>query len=204
MEHEEPTTTPIEATPGQSVLENHLGRRRFLKGIGYGSLALAGTGLLTGWYGQTSTHAVSLVTSPWEAAPVLLRVSDAVKPGELLTIYGEGIGGDGLQISLAEAHGNPVPETPPGDAFSLSPVFTDPEGHFASVVLPATREAGTYHLWVKNSYGWSKPILLNGAGVCGAMEQKSGLGESGKTGDLLTTFLLHYRPLDYHKLVTLL
>ena len=32
----------------------------------------------------------------WTAAPVILRVSDAVKPGDTLGVYGEGLSGDRL------------------------------------------------------------------------------------------------------------
>jgi hypothetical protein len=111
----------------------------------------------------SSLISLTVNPKPWTVPPTLLRISDAVKPGELFTIYGEGMRGNGLQISLAEANGNSPPAVPPAGAFSVTPVVVDSAGHFASAVLPTTREAGTYHVWVKNPYGWSKPILLNGA-----------------------------------------
>jgi hypothetical protein len=164
MKDAEQMTETTEITQEQEAQGQTLQRRQFLKGMGYTGLALAGSGLLAwGADSLSEAQAASAAALAWEAAPVLLRVSDAIKPGDLLTIYGEGIGGDDLQIALAEANGNQTPAEPPHDAFTLVPVFVGPDGHFASVVLPATREAGTYHIWVKNSYGWSQPILLNGA-----------------------------------------
>lgn len=146
--------------------ESHpFGRRRFLQGIGYGSLALGGAGLLGVWENQPTAHAATLTTTPWTAAPVLLRVTDAVKPGDLLTIYGEGLtsSSNHLLIAVAPVDGPQIPAQPLRNARQLSVLIGDPDGHFVSTVLPTTSRPGTHFVWVRNDHGWSRPILLNGA-----------------------------------------
>jgi hypothetical protein len=149
----DPLTESQASRPLFSQLD-HLGRRRFLQGMGYTGLALAGSGLLPwGADSLSETQAAPAAALAWTQPAVLLRVSDAVKPGEMFTVYGEGIQGPNLQIFLSEA----------GHNITLAPVFTDPGGHFATAVLPANELAGIYHLTVKNNYGSSNSVLLNGA-----------------------------------------
>jgi hypothetical protein len=92
-------------------------------------------------------------------APIVFRATDAVKPGELLTVYGEGITPAGIQLAVDSTHA----AQPTENATALNIVQTDPEGHFAIAQLPADLPAGAYHLWVKNPAGWSNPLKLNAA-----------------------------------------
>jgi hypothetical protein len=92
-------------------------------------------------------------------APIVFRVTDAVKPGELVTVYGEGITPREIRVAADAIHA----ARPTENATMLDIVQTDPEGHFAVAQLPADLPAGSYHLWVKNSAGWSNPIKLNAA-----------------------------------------
>jgi len=93
------------------------------------------------------------------AAPIVFRVTDAVKPGELVTVYGEGITPRGIQVAADATHA----ARPSESATILDIVQTDPEGHFAIAQLPADLPAGAYLLWVKNPAGWSNAIKLNAA-----------------------------------------
>lgn len=116
------------------------------------------------YLGAQATVQLKVKSIPWQQPPKLLRISDAVKPGEIITIYGEGILGDMLEIAIEENkgyHGNS--NAPTNKARKLSLVQTDPEGHFAVTVLPEDMKAGCYNIWIKNDYGWSYPIQLNAA-----------------------------------------
>ena len=93
------------------------------------------------------------------ASPIVFRVTDAVKPGELLTVYGEGLTPDGIQVAVDATPAWRPTET----AITLDIVQTDPEGHFAIAHLPVDMQAGGYNVWVKNRAGWSNPIKLNAA-----------------------------------------
>lgn len=164
MEQGKPLTTVTENNLEQVCLENNVSRRRFLQGMGYSSLALAGAGMLDLW-AAPDVHAASLTTTPWTDVPILLRVTDAVKPGDLLTIYGEGLqrsAGD-LQIAVGPAPGPVSFPQPPTDAYMLTPIISDPDGHFTTTALPSDVIPGVYAVWVHNDYGWSLPILLNAA-----------------------------------------
>jgi Endopolygalacturonase len=164
MEQGKPLTTVTENNLEQVFSESNVSRRRFLQGVGYSSLALAGAGMLDLW-AASDVHASSLTTTPWTDVPILLRVTDAVKPGELLTIYGEGLhsSAGNLQIAVSPAPGPVSLPQPPVDAYMLTPIFSDPDGHFTTAVLPGDAAPGVYAVWVQNDYGWSQPILLNAA-----------------------------------------
>jgi|688.fasta_scaffold64046_2 hypothetical protein len=93
------------------------------------------------------------------AAPIVFRLTDAVKPGGLVTIYGEGITPGGIQVVADATHA----ARPTDKATVFDIIQTDPEGHFAIAQMPADLPAGSCHLWVKNPAGWSNPIQLNAA-----------------------------------------
>jgi hypothetical protein len=92
-------------------------------------------------------------------APIIFRLSDAVKPGELVTIYGEGLTPLGIEVAIdATTAGQPS-----GSSTLLEVVSPDPEGHYVTAILKETLPAGVYNLWVKNDAGWSNAINLNAA-----------------------------------------
>lgn len=91
--------------------------------------------------------------------PAVIRVTDAVSPGELVTIYGEDIMPEGIEAAVD----NIDEQQPTESSTMLDIVQTDPDGNFAVAKLPESMEAGAYNLWVKNTLGWSSPIVLNAA-----------------------------------------
>ncbi|WP_168735999.1 glycosyl hydrolase family 28-related protein [Cohnella fermenti] len=108
-----------------------------------------------------SATADLIVASAWTTAPALLRVSDAVSPGKLMTIYGDGFdGASGVMLSAPD-HLDEL--FPPSGAIEAQIVQIDPEGNYVVARMPASAAAGTYGIWVSNGYGWSRPILLNAA-----------------------------------------
>lgn len=115
------------------------------------------------YLGAQATAELRVKSIPWQQPPKLLRVTDAVKPGEIITVYGEGIRGDMVEIAIEEIKGHSGSIAPPDKARRLSLVQADPDGHFAVTVLPEDMEAGAYNIWVKNDYGWSYSIQLNAA-----------------------------------------
>jgi hypothetical protein len=95
--------------------------------------------------------AAFLATSParGESPPVVFKVSEGVRPGALLSLYGEYlsgmpavrfVGSDGSVRATQEA------------------VQTDPGGHFCRVVFPSIKP-GAYRLSVRNRAGWSSRIV---------------------------------------------
>ncbi|AEE96528.1 glycosyl hydrolase family 28-related protein [Mahella australiensis] len=113
------------------------------------------------YLGTQATTELEVKNIAWQQPPALLRITDAVKPGEIINIYGEGIQGDAIEIAIEEIRGHDVPVAPSDRARRLSAVQTNEEGHFVTTVLPEDIESGAYNIWVKNNYGWSSPIQLN-------------------------------------------
>lgn len=95
-------------------------------------------------------------------APILFRTSDSVKPGDIFSIYGEGIH-EGTEVKIDAVTEKDIPETPGETALSIKDVYRDGSSQYASYVLPKEMESGVYVLWAKNEYGWSKPVFLNKA-----------------------------------------
>lgn len=109
---------------------------------------------------------VSLEAGVYKAVPYLRKVSEEIEPGEIFNLYGEGIQGDSVAIKAAPASAMPS-DTPPESAVSLEIIQSDMTeyGYYVSTRLPSELSGGLYSIWVKNDYGWSKPICLNGAEV---------------------------------------
>ncbi|MDF2935776.1 MAG: Fibronectin type domain protein [Paenibacillaceae bacterium] len=102
----------------------------------------------------------------WTKPPVIIRVSDAILPGALLSLNGYGLNSADMgQVEVkARLSEGPPPSLPPAGAFTLAIEPTDPEnGYFVTARLPDSAAAGRYDLWVNNEYGWSSPIALNAA-----------------------------------------
>lgn len=90
-------------------------------------------------------------------APVLLHVSDAVKPGQPFSINGEWLDSEDLEVLLSREDGI----TPPTGAVKASVIQADDEGHFIVALLPPQLNPGIYYLWVRNHVGCSASIILN-------------------------------------------
>jgi len=95
-----------------------------------------------------------------DKVPVLIHISDAVKPGSLININGGGVGG-AVVVAMKQSSGGALPLSPPPDALFPSIVQRDTRGNFVVVRFPEQKPAGIYNVWVKNSFGWSRPIRLN-------------------------------------------
>lgn len=105
---------------------------------------------------------VTIRLKPYEAEPYILKMSDAIKYDELISVTGEGFAGD-LSFKAAPFTGNEsTPAEPPEDAIDAELVQVDElNGQFAVIKLPKDTPAGLYSIWVKNDYGWSEPYTLN-------------------------------------------
>ena len=102
-------------------------------------------------------------------APYLLSVTEAVKPGDSTTIFGNDIGIGKTIVAYAPASAeNDVAFSENIDGLKY---LTDTEIKFADETFntgvmfrfPETEKAGVYRFWVKNSYGWSNCITMNAA-----------------------------------------
>ena len=97
----------------------------------------------------------------WNSAPVLIHISDAIKPSKLISINGEGLDSAKVTIALYQDITNTSPATPPSGWVSAEVVQYDVKGNFVVVRFPDYLPVGIYNVWVKNSFGWSSPIKLN-------------------------------------------
>lgn len=80
----------------------------------------------------------------WNQAPVILKTSEAVKPGAVFSLYGEGLPSGHTTITYHSEN----------DEDSQLPVIqSDPNGQFARVLLPAGSSTEDATLIVQNPYG---------------------------------------------------
>jgi hypothetical protein len=132
-------------------------RRAFLSG---GTAVVAGvmaSGL--GWQAVTAfAHNSNASASP--QAPVLLHVSDAVKPGDLFSLQGEWLDAASVEVVVAAAAGADG-ATPPAHAEKATIVQTDEQGHFVVARVPQQLKPGAYRAWVRNASGYSNPLPVN-------------------------------------------
>ena len=105
------------------------------------------------------------VTAPEDSsAPVILKISDAVKPGGYFTVNGYGLIPDEyLDIVLIPGYGGEAPIYSGPDEQSAVIVQTDPGGLFAVAKLPAAAAPGVYYIKVKNEFGFSLYYKMNAA-----------------------------------------
>ncbi|MDR6550875.1 glycosyl hydrolase family 28-related protein [Paenibacillus qinlingensis] len=81
--------------------------------------------------------------------PVILRTSEAVKPGELLTVYGEYFESGITQVRFT------------GTTTYCPITYTDPQGHYVTCTIPAAQTAGIFTMEASNSVGWSSSFTVN-------------------------------------------
>ncbi len=104
--------------------------------------------------------------------PVLYSVTDAVKPGDAVTITGGNLKPDGnMLIAVAPAdenYGREFSENNiPAGLFYITEkdlTITDSvNGTGVMFVFPTTAVQGVYDIWLRNTYGWSEKITMNAA-----------------------------------------
>lgn len=98
----------------------------------------------------------------WQEPPAILRLSDSIWPGELVTAYGEGMTESSSKLAFLKVNSLNPPATPPAEAVLVDPADVDVEGQTVTAIMPADLAAGSYYVWVRNTYGWSAPAVLNG------------------------------------------
>lgn len=125
--------------------------------------------------GFDSTKSVVAFTLKEEAttseAPFLYNISEAIKPGETVTITGYNLTADeNLTVAYAPNRGT-VPgeyneEDKPENCkyLGIEDLLVSDTSYSTGLmfVFPKTEAAGTYDFWVKTSEGWSNGITLNG------------------------------------------
>ena len=130
-------------------------RRTFLNG----STAFVAAALVSGCGNKPIAAMKANVVGADRRVPVLLRVSDAIKPGQLFSINGEWL--DAASIEVLVAAGAESGTLPPAHALTAQIVQTDEQGHFVVAKLPRQLDPGAFRVWVLNSVGYSAPIPLN-------------------------------------------
>ena len=83
--------------------------------------------------------------TPWTGAPAVLRVSDAVRPGTLFFLSGEGL----AKLEVVAASG--ICTAPPKTAIPARVSYVDHKGQFAIVEMPKALKPGQFSLWVTKS-----------------------------------------------------
>ena len=87
-----------------------------------------------------------------ENPPVVFKVSEGIKPGALISLYGEYMKGN-VKVKFIET----------GE--EATPVQTDKAGQFIRILMPEDIAPGAYTLQVSNDDGatWGNPVYLNQA-----------------------------------------
>ncbi|MCY0915696.1 glycosyl hydrolase family 28-related protein [Massilia antarctica] len=82
------------------------------------------------------------------SVPIIYRTSEAVKPGELLTVYGE--------------YFEPKTEIRFKGTDTLCPiVYSDPLGHYVTCTVPLLQSPGIYKMYASNNVGPSSEFYVN-------------------------------------------
>lgn len=107
---------------------------------------------------------MNVAIEEWEQAPVIIRTSEAIKAGEVLSLYGGGMAEAETSIWIQELTGASVPNVPSLSAIELTTAQREADGgRFARAVVPTSLDDGVYAVWAENSYGLSAPTVVNGA-----------------------------------------
>ncbi|WP_168119603.1 glycosyl hydrolase family 28-related protein [Paenibacillus sp. HB172176] len=111
----------------------------------------------------SATASLLVKDKAWLSPPLLLRASDAVKPGMLFQVSGHAmIASDVEEVKAVVEPLATAGSAPGGSAVELEIVQRDQDrGQFLQLLFPDSLSAGAYRLWVSNAHGWSAPITLN-------------------------------------------
>ncbi|CAM4343170.1 hypothetical protein FHS16_002533 [Paenibacillus endophyticus] len=117
---------------------------------------------------STDDVALTIGGEAWELPPVVYKLSDGVKPGELISINGYGLKAgdpDAIQVVMKAYDGNgSLPAIPPADGTTAAiRQYDGRDGYFLVAEFPEQLTTGLYTVWINNGYGWSMPMLLNAA-----------------------------------------
>lgn len=89
-------------------------------------------------------------TSTWTQAPVIIQVSEGVKPGDVLSLYGEGLLAGQTTVTFHPLRGIDQ---------QLPVVQDEAAGQFARVLLPTNLSPEDATITVQNPYGSTKVVI---------------------------------------------
>ncbi len=106
----------------------------------------------------TFTEAYTPAENAGEGYPAVIKVTDAVEPGSLISFFGENLGGEVyIQPGVSNA-------AEPGEgAAQLTIVQSDAAAQSITCVMPEDITPGVFTAYIKNSTGYSAPIAVNNA-----------------------------------------
>lgn len=112
---------------------------------------------------ESERVATTIKLKPYEKAPFIHKMSDAIKYDELISITGEGYYGESLAVKASPFAGDEnTPAEPPEDAIDVEIIQKDElNAQFMTLQFPKETPSGLYSVWVRNDYGWSEPYTLN-------------------------------------------
>lgn len=91
--------------------------------------------------------------------PVVIKVTDAVEPGALISFFGEYLGGAEVYIQEGVSY-----DAEPGEqAVQLEIAQTDAAAQSITCVMPEDIAPGVFTAYIRNSAGYSAPIAVNNA-----------------------------------------
>ncbi len=96
----------------------------------------------------------------FKQVPIILSVSDAVVPGDAFNIRGEGLD-ENTKVYIAPITDDVKTYTKPNDAQELKILSLDTNAQYLTAFMPNEATAGTYNVWVENSYGTSINYNMN-------------------------------------------
>ena len=121
---------------------------------------------------STGTTVFAQLEQETEKTPRIATISDAIKPGDTVTITGNNLmPNSDLRIAYAPSMDGNVKAFEEGEEpyncryLSLEDMIVTDNTYETglSFIFPEKEIAGTYDVWVKTTYGWSNGITLNAA-----------------------------------------
>lgn len=103
------------------------------------------------------------ICSEESADIVIFQSSEAVKPGQLLTLYGGGFDGDDSCILLSPIKNGNIPGETDSSTRCLATVNRGTDGSYISAIVPEDYPNGIYAARVKTKIKTSKPYIVNKA-----------------------------------------
>ena len=132
------------------------------------------------FYGEYLTENKSSESTVWNIEPVIFRTGEAIEPGEVFYLYGEGLIRKEMEIKLAVSDTAVPSKLPPEDAYTAEIIQIDENAQFVCARLPYDITPETYFVWVKNEYGWSDAVKLNDARAVFLQENDIALGQTNR------------------------
>ncbi|MCK9479239.1 MAG: S-layer homology domain-containing protein [Firmicutes bacterium] len=98
----------------------------------------------------------------WQQPPTVFKVSEDVKPGDLISFYGQGFLDD-TKIYIQPL--KQIALSPDADALECLVIDIDKNENYAVAQIPTEIEAGAFAAYCENKYGISVPIFINTARI---------------------------------------